>query len=109
MSWIDKEVEPEDLSEPYRTIAKEIGFEGAKKLARLFAGDHVYFPTLEKACDPKRKELIRKEFDGFNFKELAKKYDYTDRHIRNIVDDMVTKKRSGPIEGQISLFHSNDK
>jgi len=106
MSWLD-EIDIDDLGEPHRSIAKEIGLDNLKKIAKLLEGDYVYFPKLEKVCDPKRKELIRKEFNGYNYKELASKYGYTERWVRVVVLDMVTKERNKPIENQVSIFEFN--
>lgn len=101
--WLD-DIRIEDLDEPYHTIAIKLGLETAKQIAELYQGNQVYFPRLEKVCDPKRKELIRKEFNGYNFRTLAARYGYTERWIRIVVDDMVGKERSRPGEGQMSFL-----
>ncbi len=105
--WI-KNIDIEDLDEPYYSLAKNMGIEIAIKIAKIFQGSQIYFPKLEKACSPKRKELIKKEFNGYNFAELAKKYGYTERWIREICTDMVSKERNKPIDNQLSLFNQSE-
>jgi Mor family transcriptional regulator len=51
-----------------------------------------------------RNERIRAEFDGYNFRELARKYDLTEITIRSIVSDKVRELRARPMDGQLSLL-----
>lgn len=101
--WLNN-IDIEDLDDPYYEIANKLGLEVAMKIAKMFQGSQIYFPKLEKTCSPKRKELIKTEFNGYNFKELAQKYGYSERWIREICSDLTSKERNKPLENQISLF-----
>lgn len=103
MSIAEEIITIEDLSEPYYTIAQELGIEAAFSIAKMFGGAQVYFPTLEKHCNSKLRDSIIEEFDGYNFRELAKKYGYTERWIREIVKDTIKKERNRPHADQISF------
>lgn len=51
-----------------------------------------------------RNQKIRGEFNGYNFFELARRYELTQRQIRNIVADETVKQRGKPMENQITFF-----
>lgn len=101
--WIDN-IDIEDLDDPYYEIANKLGLKIAVEIAKMFQGSQIYFPKLEKTCSPKRKELIRSEFNGYNFKELAHKYGYSERWIREICSNITSKIRNKPLKNQISMF-----
>lgn len=94
----------EDLEEPYSTLVAKFGLETTVEIIDLFQGQQIYFPKLENACDVRRRELIREEFDGYNYKELAKKYKLTTRWVRKICEDLVQKEKSKPFVNQINMF-----
>lgn len=94
----------EDLPEPYDAIAAELDLESALKLARLFSGERVYFPKYETVERPLRNKKIITEFNGYNFKELARKYGITEMAIRQIVAEEIPKKQNEPNKEQISFF-----
>lgn len=75
----------ERFPEPYQTMAREVGIRNMLKLARFFAGTGMYFPKLDDTLMALRNERIRAEFNGFNHKELARKYDLTERWIYEIL------------------------
>lgn len=103
--WI-KDIEIKDLDEPYYQIAEKVGIDIAIEIAKMFQGSQVYFPKVETSCNPRRKELIRHEFNGYNYKELAEKYGFTERWVREICKDKVERERNKPPDNQISLFDS---
>lgn len=68
----------------YADLVVEIGVENTKKIHKRFKGTQVSFPVklynrnyIEKC--------IKEEFNGSNFRELAQKYEYTERRIRQIL------------------------
>lgn len=97
--WM-KSLEPEQLMEPYRKIAASIGVENTIRLASMFQGTPLYFPKFETSIFELRNKRIREEFNGNNHKELALKYDLTERWIYEIVTRDVD-------ENQISFFDEN--
>ena len=79
------ELVPEELPAPYCDIASAVDMKTALHLAMLYQGAHLYFPKLDDVIRSKRNEKIRAEFTGYNFRELAIKYNVTDRWIRELV------------------------
>ena len=70
----------------YADLVVEIGVENTKKIHKRFRGTQVSFPVklynrnyIEKC--------IKEDFNGSNFKELAQKYEYTERRIRQILKE----------------------
>ena len=98
------EIKQGDLPEPYDAIAAEIGVENTLKIAKLFSGCQVYFPTYDTVERPLRNRKIRSEFNGYNFKFLAKKYGITERTVREIVGEELRIKQNEPNKEQISFF-----
>lgn len=87
----------EDISENYRPVVEIIGIEKFIELSDYAKGDELYFPKAENIIAPARNRRIKKEWDGYNLKELAEKYNLTTKQIGNILKDE-------PMIGQISIF-----
>lgn len=83
--WM-KNVNIEQLPEVYQEMAEIIGVESTIRLARVFAGSSVYFPKLERALLDMRNQVIRREFDGANIRELSRRWGLSSRHVRHIVN-----------------------
>lgn len=72
-----------DIYGEYKDVAECIGIDAFKKLISLCSGQTIYIPkadTFEKFA--RDKDIIRM-FDGTNYKEIAKKYNLTERRIRD--------------------------
>lgn len=93
-----------DLPEPYRTIAEICGIDKTIELAKTFSGEQVYFPKYDTVYRPLRDKKILEEFNGYNFRTLAKKYGLTEMAVRRICADVIAVERGKPIEGQMSIF-----
>lgn len=77
----------EDISERYRDIVAIVGIEKFVELSNYARGDEIYFPKVENVVSPARNRRIKKEYNGFNEKELADKYNLTIKQIWNILKD----------------------
>lgn len=86
----------EDIAERYRPVVEIVGIEKYIEISRYAMGDEVYFPKPETLLAPARNRRIRKEYKGFNAKELAQRYNLTLPQIHAILKDE-------PIPGQMSL------
>lgn len=86
----------EDIGERYREIALLIGIKKFILLSNYARGDELYFPKVENVVSPARNRRIKKEFNGYNGKELADRYNLTIKQIQNIVKDE-------PLAGQMQL------
>lgn len=87
----------EDIAESYRPVVQIIGIEKFIELSEYAKGDELYFPKKENIIAPARNRRIKKEWDGYNLKELAEKYNLTTKQISNILKDE-------PMIGQLSIF-----
>ena len=87
----------EDISESYRPVVEIIRIEKFIELSDYAKGDELYFPKVENIIAPARNRRIKKEWNGYNSKELADKYNLTIKQIGNILKDE-------PLIGQISLL-----
>ncbi len=72
------------LSRVYKKLATEIGLENALKVHELFGGSQVNFPLKLFARDYTMAQ-IRSEYTGHNIQELAEKFGYSERWIREIL------------------------
>lgn len=97
-------IQLEGLSEGQQEVAELIGLDNFRKLMEVYGGVYIYIPKTDKLDRMERNERIRADFDGYNFRELAKKYDLTEVSIRNIVSDKVRELRARPMDGQLSLM-----
>ena len=92
------ELTPEMIPEGiYRDIAEEIGVINFIKLVEIIGGSTFYIPKSESFLRPVRDIRIKQEFNGCNHTELAKKYNLSERWIREICGE-------GHAKGQYSLF-----
>ena len=74
------------LNDVYREIADALGLEAAESIYQMFRGQQISFP--QRFFHPDRvKEQIRLEYDGSNVRELAKKYDYSEKTVRRIIKE----------------------
>ncbi len=87
----------EDIAERYRPVVEIVGIEKYIEVSRYAMGDEVYFRKPETLLAPARNRRIRKEYDGFNTKELAQRYNLTLPQIHAILKDE-------PIPGQMNLM-----
>jgi Mor family transcriptional regulator len=72
-------------------LEKLIGTENYEKVIDQFAGKALYFPRRNKIVQ--KYEQIRREYaGGADFRSLADKYRYTERHIREIVRGQVKEE-----------------
>lgn len=98
MNELSKGLKAEMLPEGlYRDIAEAIGPENFVKLAEIIGGATVYIPKADSLVRPVRDARIKDEFNGYNHLELAKRYNVTERWVRQICGE-------GNVEGQLSLL-----
>lgn len=97
MEGLIAETTLEDIAETYRPVVEIIGIDLFVRLSDYARGDELYFPKVENVIAPARNRRIKKEWNGYNSKELAEKYNLTVKQIGNILKDE-------PIIGQLELF-----
>lgn len=99
MDAMVKELTVEDIPEgAYKQIAESIGVTNLCKLAALVGGSTVYIPKVESLIRPVRDAHIKAEFNGYNYADLARKYNVSERWVRLLCG-------SGHMDGQYDLFN----
>ncbi len=76
-----------DILEPFGLFMELYGFEAVCALCENFSGSTVYIPTLHTVFKRCLEREAAKEFDGANYGQLARKYGFSERHIRGIMSD----------------------
>ena len=76
----------EDLNGAYKDIAELLGIETALQIHSRYRGTQMFFP-MEFFSREYISERIAAEYDGHNTRELAQKYNYTEKWIRKIIKD----------------------
>lgn len=87
----------DDIAENYRPVVEIIGIEKFVELSDYAKGEELYFPKVENVIAPARNRRIKAEWNGYNSKELAEKYNLTIKQISNILKDE-------PLIGQQNIF-----
>ncbi|MGL5327786.1 MAG: Mor transcription activator family protein [Peptostreptococcaceae bacterium] len=75
-----------DLPPQFENIAMKIGIDITKVLFEEFGGTSVYFPTEKMIYKCARDREIIAEYNGFNHKELASKYNMSESYVRAIIN-----------------------
>ena len=87
----------EDIkNEEQKNLAIIIGIDAYINLVKNYGRTNIYILKSDSLIKDIRDKKIRSEFNGYNYRYLAKKYNLTDRAIREIVN-------SDYIDGQISF------
>lgn len=94
----------DDLDDEQRELAECIGLDAYKKLITRYAGSYIYICKCDTITVEIRNRAIKSEFNGYNYLELAKKYDLSERAIRYIVSDQLTRIKAEPLENQFTMF-----
>lgn len=81
--WTDA-LTVDTLPEQYQHLAQTIGVQNLLKLADQFGGEKYYIPKREALLRGARNRMIRKQYTGYNAKELAKCYNLTERWVIRI-------------------------
>lgn len=100
MRW-ENELKLDDIEEPYKTMAADIGIENLLKLSKQFGGMSIYIPKPDTLLRQAKHAQIKKEFNGYNYAYLARKYNLSEKWVRNICGDDFPK-------GQMSIYDFED-
>lgn len=98
----------DDLEGEQRALAECLGLEAYKRLLLMYAGSTFTVRMPDKITIPLRNKRIRSEFNGYNWGELARKYNLHEKTIRNIVSGEISRIRAEPMDGQASLFDDDE-
>ena len=81
----------------WKTVALEIGPVNLIRLLAIINGDDVYVPKPDRFLIPARDKIIKREFNGYNHDELARRYGLTTGYVRRLCG-------AGALPDQVSLF-----
>lgn len=84
------DADKEYLNGCYKRFAEIIGVENTRLVYEEFNGQQITFP-LELYTKQYIYKQIRNEFDGANYKQLARKYGYSERTVRRILKNELIK------------------
>ena len=79
-----KNINSENLNGIYNEMAHLLGIEVVLKIHASYRGQQVTFPVELFSKDYIAAQIVR-DYDGHNVKQLATKYEYTERTIRKIL------------------------
>ena len=94
----------DDLEGEQRSLAECLGLEAYKRLLLMYAGSTFTVRMPDTVTIPLRNKRIRSEFNGYNWGELARKYNLHEKTIRNIVSGEISRIRAEPMDDQTSFF-----
>jgi Mor family transcriptional regulator len=102
---IESRVTKEDFPREYRRIVDQVGIRTALDIIKGSGGIMQYIPAYHAVTKNARDRLIKEEFTGDNYKDLAIKYGMSEVWIRDII--AAERRKKEQIfwkEKQISLF-----
>lgn len=99
----NENITADDLQEQHRELADIIGIENLIALANYYGGTQIYIPQVEMLVKNVKYKAIVEEFDGFNIKQLAKKYDVSESTVYRLVRDKIVSNAVKQIEGQMDF------
>ena len=76
---------PTEVMHPYDRIIKQVGFDAVFTFAEQVGGLTIYVPSAKKIFSRCLELEAKKEFNGENFADIAKKYGYTERHMKRLL------------------------
>ena len=86
------ELGPEHVPEDLAWLCEIVGMERFLKIIDTAGGEFLYLPKRQTLEQPLRRAAICREFDGSNFRQLARKYGITERRVRMIVQECADER-----------------
>lgn len=79
-------MEAEDLKGVYKEIAQSLSVDIAIEIHKMFKGQQIVFPL--RLFDREYiRSYVKEKYDGHNIRELSQKFGYSDRRIRQILNE----------------------
>lgn len=92
VTFIDNmNIKDEYLNGAYSELATLLGIDAALKIHAKYRGTQMFFPLELFSRDFIVSQIVS-EYNGYNVKDLATKYGYTEKWIRKILKDHIDKK-----------------
>ena len=97
---IDMLTDTGQLTGEQRELAETIGLDAYRQLVKNYGGMHIYICKSETVLREIRNDEIYDNFNGTNYRELAKKYNLSEKTVREII----AERKNIHIDGQIKFF-----
>ena len=92
MPTIDKvKIKGEYLNGAYSELAALLGIDAVLKIHSKYRGTQMFFPVELFSREFIVKQIVE-EYNGYNVRELATKYGYTEKWIRKILKEHIDKE-----------------
>jgi Mor family transcriptional regulator len=98
-----KDISTEKLPAEQKNIIELIGLEAYIKLAEAYGGTLLYITKLDGIIRESRNREICGDFDGYNYRHLALKYNLSEQQVRLIVAVKDNEMRTCQVDGQLAL------
>ncbi len=93
----NKNMDTQGLHELYKELSELVGRENMLKLFSHYKGQQLTFPS--RLFDKRFvKEKVNREYDGKNVRALARRFDYSERWIRQMVKENKKYKKNSRAE-----------
>ena len=76
-----------EILQPYDALINLDGFDAICALSENLGGFTVYIPSTRTIFAKCLEQAARQEYNGQNLPTLARKYGYTERHMRRIINN----------------------
>ena len=86
-----KNIKCEYLNGVYSELANLLGIDAVLKIHSAYRGQQMSFPVQLFSKDFLKKQIV-KEYDGYNVKQLATKYGYSEKWIRKILKEHIDQE-----------------
>ena len=74
-----------DIPKELVSFVELVGMDVFIRICEEYGGNQIYFPKKDSLMRGYRDKVIKREYDGTNVSELARRYGLSSNHIRNIV------------------------
>lgn len=83
----------EYLNGAYSELANLLGIEAVLKIHSAYRGQQITFPVQLFSKEFLKKQIVD-EYNGYNIKQLATKYGYSEKGVRQILKEHIDKQKS---------------
>lgn len=83
----------EYLNGAYSELANLLGIEAVLKIHSAYRGQQITFPVELFSKEFLKKQIVD-EYNGYNIKQLATKYGYSEKWVRQILKEHIDKQKS---------------
>lgn len=83
----------EYLNGAYSELANLLGIEAVLKIHSAYRGQQITFPVQLFSKEFLKKQIVD-EYNGYNIKQLATKYGYSEKWVRQILKEHMDKQKS---------------